>query len=535
MSESPKSPAPTGKDTPDATTPAKRASIGQQVRTMGWNFWICNLIEAFERLSFFGVSSVRSLYIKLALRLSDSARGGILGTWALIQCLVPMVSGGYTDAYGFRLSMMVAFVINIIGYSLMANANGFGTMMTAACLVGLGTAIFKPPVQGSVAKALTEENSGLGFGIFYWIVNIGGLLAPMAAAALRGNEAHPTWNYVFYGAAIATAFNFLPAIFLFREPALDPKAREKKPWQVFAETITVLVKDRGMLVFLMIISGFWFMFMQLWDLLPVFIAEWVDTRDVGQFLMSLGLPNSWLDAAGGAKPEILINIDSFTIILFVLPLSWLFSRFSMMTALLLGMAIGTVGFVGTGISMSGAFVSLMIFVFAIGEIICSPKFTEYIGMTAPPDKKALYMGYSNIPFAIGWAGGNFLSGSLYQGMSDRTTFARRYLLEELKVPAATVDALKLTKGKGKGKADVNAMLKLIAEKKGIAGADSPDLKVAGAARWDATRILWAQYRPWIIWIVLGAIGLASLVGMWLFYLSSRKKRGDSSGETEAAS
>ena len=46
-------------------------------------------------------------------------------------------------------------------------------------------------------------------------------------------------------------------------------------------------------------------------------------------------------------------------------------------------------------------------IIAIGEIICSPKFTEYVGMSAPPDKKALYMGFSNIPFAIGcgFAGG----------------------------------------------------------------------------------------------------------------------------------
>ena len=510
----------------NAAAAPPRASFGQQVRTMGWNFWVCNLIEAFERLAFFGVSSVRSLYIKNALRLSDTARGGILGTWALIQCLVPMVSGGYTDAYGYRSSMMIAFLINIAGYCLMANASGWGSMLVAACFVGFGTAIFKPPVQGSVAKALSDENSGLGFGIFYWVVNIGGAVAPMAAAALRGNEAAPTWHYVFYGAAIVTAFNYLPTLLLFREPKLNLEARKQKPLEVFLGTIVVLLRDRKMLVFLMIISGFWFMFMQLWDLLPVFIHEWVDTRDVGALIASWGFGPTWLDATGGAKPELLINIDSLAIILLVLPLSWLFARFSMMTALLLGMAIGTVGFVASGISMSGIVVSGAIFLFAIGEIICSPKFSEYIGMSAPPDKKALYMGYSNIPFAIGWAGGNFLSGPLYGSLSDRTKYARRYLIDVLQVPASEVDGMRIQSGKAKGKADTEAMLQLIASRRGL-GAAGGDAKATANAHWGAVRLLWNQYRPWTIWIILGVIGFASLVGMALLY---RRQAADEEGK-----
>lgn len=504
--------------------PQGQAGFIKQVQSMSWNFWVCNLIEAFERLAFFGVSAIRSLYIKNALRLTDSVRGGILGTWALIQCLVPMVSGGYTDNYGYRLSMMIAFLINIGGYSLMANASGFASMLTAACLVGLGTAIFKPPVQGSVAKSLDESNSGLGFGIFYWIVNIGGFLAPMAAAALRGNEENPTWSYVFYGAAFVTALNFLPSIFLFKEPEIDASAKDKSPLDVFAETILVLWRDKRMFLFLGIISGFWFMFMQLWDLLPIFISEWVDTRSVSPIFTAI-FGNKVLTADGGVKPEMLINIDAFAIILLVLPLSKLFSRFSMMTALITGMTIGTIGFVGTGVSMGGGFVSIMIFVFAVGEIICSPKFSEYIGMTAPPEKKALYMGYSNIPFAIGWAGGNFLSGPLYATLSDQTRFAKRYLSDELKTPKAEIDQLVFKEGKAKGKADKNAILSLIAEKEGIASREDQlkNKDVGINAKWSVIEKLWKVYRPWTIWLILGAIGLASLIGMVVFYLSSKKK------------
>ena len=472
-------------------------SIRAQVGAMNWNFWVANIMEACERLAFFGVRAVLPLYMVAAqgqgIGLSYKEKGVIYMIWAIFQCLIPMVSGGYAEAYGYRTSMYVAFCLNITGYTLMANASGFWTMLLAALFVGTGTAIFKPPVQGTIARSLNEGNSGLGFGIFYWVVNVGGFLAPMAAATLRGNEAHPTWSHVFYGAAIVTAVNFLPATFLFREPALDLEARRKQPLKVFSETMGVLWKDQSILRFLLVVSGFWFMFMQLWDLLPNFLDEWVDMRDVGHFLTAtLGTgANGFLTADSGAKPEILINIDSFVIILLVLPLSWLFGRYKMMTSLVLGMAIGLVGFVMSGLTNAGVFAALGILVFAIGEIICSPKFSEYIGMTAPPHQKALYMGYSNIPFAIGWAAGNGLSGPLYDAFASRNVLARHYLIQKFGILPDTVKAI-----------TNDQLVPTIAAKLGH-----------NATAHDAINALWKVYHPWTIWLMLGAVGLASLVGM----------------------
>ncbi len=205
---------------------------------------------------------------------------------------------------------------------------------------------------------------------------------------------------------------------------------------------------------------------------------------------------------GRAKPELLINIDSLTILLLVLPLSWFFGRYRMMVSLVLGMAIGLVGFVGAGLSQSGMIVGLMIFVFAIGEIICSPKFSEYIGMTAPPDKKAIYMGYSNIPFAIGWAGGNWLSGPLYDWLSSRTELAQRYLVQNGVVPEDVADKL-----------EGEALLNVVAVQLG-----------EGTTVWDVKKMLWDTYHPWTVWLVLGAIGMASVIGMYVSYRKAQKSQ-----------
>ncbi|NLF08440.1 MAG: MFS transporter [Pirellulaceae bacterium] len=481
----------------------EKVPVIAQVRQMGAMFWIANGSEALERLAFFGVRAVLPLYMfgsDSVLHLSMTEKGVIFGIWALIQCLLPMISGGYTEAYGYRRSLVAAFSLNALGYLLMANiitlasdshAGRFSLMLAAACLVGIGTAIFKPPVQGMVAKTLNEGNSSLGFGIFYWVVNIGGALAPTLAAMIRGTAENPTWENVFYGAAIVSAINLVFCLVFFAEPEKDASKARQNPVMVFAETMTQLWQDKAMFRFLLIISGFWLMFMQIWDLLPNFIDEWVDARDVGGVLTSLlgDGAKALLTADGALKPEMMININSYTIIIFVLPLTWFLGRYSMLFSLVLGMAIAMIGFLGAGLGHAGYLVALFIFIFSIGEIICSPKFSEYVGMSAPPDKKAQYMGYSNMPFAFGWFIGNIISGPLYDTFSSKTRLAKRYLIEELGMTGDELTAI----------GDKEIFPALAAK--------------LGLDQYEAADVLWQAYHPWVIWLILGAVGLASLIGM----------------------
>ncbi len=518
-------------------------------------FWLANAQEACERLAYFGIRAVLPLMMVsvgtggLGLDMAD--KGIIYGVWALIQCLVPMVSGGFSESFGYKKSLIVAFIINTLGYLLMANilnvaalftgttelntTINFWLMMLGGCTIGLGTALFKPPVQGIVAKSLDKKNSGFGFGLFYWVVNVGGFLAPMIATALRGGTDHPTWHYVFYGAAFVTLFNLLITIIFFKEPArtkeeIDAHKNESIA-HVFVTTLKILWADKNMLLFLLIVSGFWLMFMQLWDLLPNFIDEWVDGRAVGGALLSAAdalnplsfqfslfgdlyefnpgdLLRSWTDK-GAIKPEMIINIDSAAIILFVLPLSALFARYKMMTALILGMVISVFGFVFSGMTMAGGFCCLGVFIFAIGEIICSPKFSEYIGMTAPKDKKAIYMGFSNIPFAVGWAFGNFLSGPLYQIFSSKEVLAQKYLVNH-GANAEAIANLKLDK--------------LMEQVQAVSGTTDT---------FAATDVLWNESSPWVIWIVLGAIGVASMLGIIVFYYKSGMNKVDDARDHES--
>lgn len=552
-----------------------KASFISQLKSLPPNFWFANFMEMLERLAFFGVRAVAPLYlVKEAydggLGLTQTQKGDIFAIWAVVQCLVPMVSGGYAERYGYRKSLVVAFLLNILGYLGMANSAGIAASLTAsgwananywvflaaACLIGLGTAIFKPPVHGTVAKTTDANTSSLGWGTFYWVVNIGGALAPMCAAQLRGET---DWDRVFYAAAIVTACNFLPLFLLYKEPEKAPSAEgeaEKGPLGTFVASLVTIFKDPRLVAFLAIFSCFWLMFMQLWDLLPNFLDEWVDSSDLAGLFGAVS--SGWVLENGQVKPEMIININPVSIILLVIGVSWVIRKLNKIVAMVVGMLIALVGFVGAGSTQVGLFCALMILVFSIGEMACSPTFSAYIGLIAPKDKKALYMGYSNIPFAIGWFLGNAIGGRLYDALANKLHLARQFMVQELGLspefaaneellPAPEVMQTMAHLQKGADPAALEASVRAswqTVQWAGLAGEEKAARvqeiyaqvlgQVDPAAVQLATRTLWDTYHPYMVWIYLGLMGLAGIVGMIVFYFATRKALAQEAQAEEAA-
>jgi dipeptide/tripeptide permease len=495
-----------------STTPASplpKPGFVAQMKSFPPAFWVANIIELIERFSFFGVRTIAALYIvesaeRGGLAMSNVDRGIFFGTWSLLQCILPMFTGGFADRYGYRVSLMVAFSINIVGYATMGYTTSWWAFMGACCLIATGTAIFKPPLHGTLAHCVNESNSSVGWGMFYQVVNIGGFIGPMVCGYLRLLE----WRYAFFAAAGIIVVNMLVTLLFLKDCAKTGGAatgQRKGPGQVFAESMK-LFRDVRFIVFLAIFSGFWFMFMQLFDQLSIFIDQWVNTRDVASFLTdTLGLQflaDKFAQNNGQVNPEWIVNVDAGSIILLVLLVSYITGKFRPISAMIVGMFICCAGLIMAGTVTTGWLCVLGIFVFAVGEMACSPKFSEYVALMAPADKKALYMGYSNIPFAIGWAGANFIGGPLYERMSDKIELARRYLIQEL----------------GHGSEAVRALSK---------GSVMPALAEALGQTEDAARqILWNHYRPQSFWFICMAVGLLATLAMvgYHFWLEADTRR-----------
>ncbi|MDH4157116.1 MAG: MFS transporter [candidate division Zixibacteria bacterium] len=475
-----------------ATSPGKKEGLGRQLLSMSRPFWMVNIMEMLERLAYYGVRVVIPIYIAQAdeiggLHFSQTDKGIIFLWWALFQSLTPMLSGGFADRYGYKKTIAVSIVIKIVGYLMMATQREFWPFLIGCCVLAFGTAIFKPGVQGTMCQALTKKNSSVGWGTFYMLVNIGGFLGPPLAHFLYGIS----WPAVFYGCAIIVSLNFL-MLLTYKDP---PAGGEQKgsPFVVLWVTIKKIFNLR-LIVFIIIMSGFWLMFMQLFDMLPNFIVDWVNSS---KLVADLHLPNFMLQQNSTRGPQLaqewMINANPGLIIIAVVLISWMVSRMRRLMSILIGITIASVGLVLSGFTTSGYICMLGILTFSVGEMLSSPKMNEYLGVIAPEGEKGLYMGYANIPQGIGWGVGSIFAGHVYDTMGDKANLALDYMAKNFNVTDVS---------------RTDAMNKLV--------------ELSGMNHIDATSMLWSVYHPYKLWYQFAAIGIASAVLM-IFYARWVKK------------
>ena len=120
------------------------------------------------------------------LGFSTELRGTLQAIVPFFLYLMPVLTGALADRYGFKKMFVIAYVIMIISYYLLGQFHSLPGFVMAFMFVAVGAAIFKPVVVGTVARVTDDANSATGFGIFYMMVNVGGFLGPIVAGVVRG-------------------------------------------------------------------------------------------------------------------------------------------------------------------------------------------------------------------------------------------------------------------------------------------------------------------------------------------------------------
>jgi hypothetical protein len=137
-------------------------------------------------------------------------------------------------------------------------------------------------------------------------------------------------------------------------------------------------------------------------------------------------------------------------------------------------------------------------------MLASPKFSEFLGNIAPPDKKAMWIGFSQMPILIGWTIEGKLGPQLYHIFSSKDEFARQALLNSGLSPAqASEQAVPIGE----------AFNKLV--------------QVTGDTPAHLTQVLYQSHHVGLTWYVFAAIGVASAVmiylyGQWILKLARRQ-------------
>ncbi len=486
-----------------------KLSFLRTIVTLPRSFWMCCTMEMWERLAYYGVRVVMPIYIAQAsepggLHFSQMQKGTIYAWWALIQSTLPMVTGGLADRYGYKRTIFVTIWLKIAGYLLMATQRSYAGFFVGVVLLATGTALFKPGIQGSLAQSTSKKNSSVGWGVFYWLVNVGAAIGPPFAGWLHGKG----WAWVFYGCAAIVSLNFL---MLFTYEEVDSGADKTTDIRkVLVDTVSNFFQAR-LLVVILLLSGFWLMMYQLWDLMPNFYTDWIDsTRFVES---SSWLPTSWLDLKDARGPQLkqenVLNLNAVLIVLFLVPFSYVVARMKVLWAMSLGFLVAIGGIVVSGNAKVVGLLFLGIALFSFGEMLTGPKKVEYFALIAPKGKKALYLGYVNIPVAVGQAAGAWIAGHLYGTGGEKAVLSLRYLAEKTDYVQGKTwngDVATLAEHVGVGRPEAFGTLQ----------------KVLGTSARETTELLWTTYHPYELWYVFAAIGAASLVGMLIFSQQSKK-------------
>lgn len=380
-------------------------------------FWIANSIEILERIAYYGIYMGFGIYMA-HLGFSKAQLGAVQSIFLLFSYMIPVISGTFADRYGFKKMLIVAYLAYLPSILLLLITKSLsGIALTMLC-IGFAAGIFKPLISGTVRVVTDASNKTLGFGVFYAMVNIGGTVGPIIAGKLRVIS----WNYAFLASAISIGIMLLVTIFFYKEP---PRQIEGQTLKNKFKDLGIALSDGKFLLFLALLGVFfWLPFWAFFNLIGIYIDQNLDTANLYVAVKSV-LGSSVADflshEEGGVRRimgESIGNTGIF-IIIFQLFVSGITQRFKAIPTFLSGLFTISIGFAVLALAKVAipSFVFLGIFLFAIGEMMASPRIQEYITWIAPKEKAGLYMGSNFLATSIG----GFFSGTIYTTLSGYYT------------------------------------------------------------------------------------------------------------------
>ncbi len=381
------------------------AATGGSATALPRVFWTANLLELLERAAFYGFYISITLFLTDVVGFSDRETGVVAGVFVgVLYFLTPFV-GALSDRMGYRRAMVLAFSLLTTGYTQMAVFHGRAAVVAALMLIAVGGAFIKPLVTGTVARTTAQANRARGYALFYWIVNIGSFSGKTVVPFIRIGAGLAAVNVFAAGICLVA---LLCTLVWYRPP--DAPTRPQSLREVAIALGKVFSRPR-LVLFILIVSGFWTTQYQLYATMPKFVI-----RLLGQ----------------NAKPEWIANVNPLVVVMFVVLITRLTKRWRASTSIFFGMllvplASGLIAsgqllerVLGPSIGLLGVVrVHPLVLALVAGvalqgfaESLISPRYLEYFSLLAPKGEEGTYLGFAYLYSFFAAVAGFVLSGVL---------------------------------------------------------------------------------------------------------------------------
>lgn len=371
-------------------------------------FWVANFVELLERLAYYAVFIVITLYLSNVWGFSDIEAGVIAGLFSAMLYLLPVFAGAVSDKIGFRSAIILAFALLTVGYAglgilptMLESAGLVSYEMTTTytglnesylrwsiiaplILVVIGGSFIKSVISGTVARETTPENRARGYSIFYMMVNIGAFTGKTVVDPLRRSMGDQGLVYLNYFSAAMTLLALIAVYFFYKSAKTEGKG---KSFAELGRSLGKVMLNGRLMLLILIVSGFWVIQSQMYATMPKYVI-----RLIGE----------------GASPGWYANVNPLIVFVCVNFVTSIMKKRSAITSMMIGMFIiplsALVMSFGTQVGVANilgmhpvAFMMIVgIAMQALAECFISPRYLEYFSLQAPKGEEGLYLGFSHL-------------------------------------------------------------------------------------------------------------------------------------------
>lgn len=370
-------------------------------------FWTANTAEMLERMAYYAVFIVITLYLSNTLGFSDLEASLISGLFSGGLYLLPLFTGAFADKIGFRKSIVVAFSLLAVGYLLqgmlpimLENAGlvKYGEKTVFTGLIGswerylivpvliilmIGGSFIKSIISASVARETTTETRAKGYSIFYMMVNIGSFTGKSVIDPLRSFVGEYAYIYINFFSAVLCSIALIAVILFYHSAHHSGEGKSIK--DVFFGLCKVFSNGR-LLILILIVTGFWLVQQQLYATMPKYVIRL---------------------AGETARPGWIANVNPFVVVICVNFVTQLMAKRTALTSIIVGMFLIPLSalIMATGNLFSDDILGLHPITFmmiigiafqALAECFISPRYLEYFSFQAPKGEEGLYLGFSHL-------------------------------------------------------------------------------------------------------------------------------------------
>jgi dipeptide/tripeptide permease len=368
----------------------------------------------------------------------------------------PCISGtvqkvsGARATLGFAIFYMVINIGSLFGRGtafVVRSGSSVGTILTVVAICTVAAAAVVWLVYWTTKASRHRKSVVLPTIAFTAIVTVSAVVIALlfsSRAAERAGQDPARLSYIFAVATVAAIVAFFVVLVSYREPTAQagaPAKPKKSAGKILLDMVLVLKSGRFTL-YLIVMTGFYFIYNQVYNVLPLYVKRVVETDPA-------------MDLYTAANP--------FVIVCFQLAISSAFDRIRPILSMTLGtviialamlinivpiyMAGGPQAVIANWLPLASVFIVMTVALIALGELFTSPRMYEYIGALAPKGQEGLFLGYANLPLALGAMLGGPVGAYIFNDVMAKGATTKADGLLEL-VPANNAEGWLILMGIG---------------------------------------------------------------------------------------